>query len=140
MHCFLSALILTKSCCREISHRLMLQIVFMQGFYFIYLFLSSRCAVLKSSHGSANLSVLGNRSGKNESSPSVDRQVCSAAPFFQRKHVSVHGYFSIGSTRDAYLSDHSQEAEHRGSGRRDTKEASGQSQQGHLYSHSQWAV
>lgn len=31
-------------------------------------------SVLKSSHGSANLSVLGNRSGKNESSPSVDRQ------------------------------------------------------------------
>lgn len=38
-----------------------------------------RCAVLKSSHGSANLSVLGNRSVKNESSPSVERQVCSAA-------------------------------------------------------------
>lgn len=40
-------------------------------------------AVLKSSHGSANLSVLGNRSIKNDSSPSVERQVCSAT-LFQR--------------------------------------------------------
>lgn len=47
------------------------------------------CVVLKSSHGSANLSVLGNRSVKNESSPSVERQVCSAT-LFQCNSIFIH--------------------------------------------------
>lgn len=39
-------------------------------------------AVLKSSHGSANFSVLGNRSAKNETNPSGERQVSKKAPLF----------------------------------------------------------
>lgn len=96
------------------------------------------CAVLKSSHGSANLSVLGNRSVKNESSPSVERQVCSAALYWCYS-VYVHTYVQFEYSKWIF-SDYSKEAEHRGSGRRNTEETSGQSKSSYFDSHSQWAV
>lgn len=42
---------------------------------FLSLIFFRNLSVLKSSHGSANFSVLGNRSVKNETSPSGERQV-----------------------------------------------------------------
>lgn len=97
----------------------MAQNVLIQGLFSLHF------TVLKSSHGSANLSVLGNRSVKNETSPSVERQVCSIT-LLMSKIFCVHS----GSTSvfiDKYFSDNSEEAEHRRSGGHNTEETSGQS-------------
>ena len=75
MACFVKGISLPQSELKVNSQNHATHMLCSEFFFFL------NFAVLKSSHGSANFSVLGNRSVKNETSPSGDRQVSKNTHF-----------------------------------------------------------